>query len=296
MTDFFARFIFLGLCLNLLAGCVSSSSSVLGSFDRILPEKWFDDASADKNAATATQDPYPNLADMPDPPENIDIGQRYQKLKSGLMADRANANYSQQAFIRDKDDVLVLSADGQLVSAQKNVKNRNETPRAVSVDRQPPEPPTLAPIEQRLRANRYAKTPDKVALQTAANTPATQMIAQIFFATGAENLTAADRQVIRQVVDLFQQQSQRRIMVVGHSSKAAREAASKATKMSDQGKQQHDKIALARAKTVARVIRAYGVAAEQIVIHSQGADAPAFEETSQAGIIGNQRAEIFFVN
>ena len=66
--------------------------------------------------------------------------------------------------------------------------------------------------------------------------------------------------------------------------------------MSDQGKQQHDKIALARAKTVARVIRAYGVAAEQIVIHSQGADAPAFEETSQAGIIGNQRAEIFFVN
>ena len=92
---------------------------MLGSFDRILPEKWFDDASADKNAATATQDPYPNLADMPDPPENIDIGQRYQKLKSGLMADRANANYSQQAFIRDKDDVLVLSADGQLVSAQK---------------------------------------------------------------------------------------------------------------------------------------------------------------------------------
>ena len=205
---------------------------------------------------------------MPDPPKILILANDTSNSKvAWLLIEQTPIIASRLSA--DANDVLVLSANGSLVSGAKNGK-----PRTVTIGSNPPAPPNLAPMEQRLEANRNANKGNEE-MQSAAldsSAVAAQMIAQIFFPSGSVNLAEADRQVIRQVVDVFQQQSQKRIMVVGHSSKG--------NAVSDKVKQQNNKIALARANSVARMIRAYGVAADQIVVLSRGADAPAFEETS----------------
>lgn len=118
--------------------------------------------------------------------------------------------------------------------------------------------------------------------------PAGEPVAVIHFEFGSAGLSARDRQVIAQVADLQARQGGF-VRIVGHSSRFT----------ANMPQERHMLVNLEtsaeRAETVARALVREGVPTEVVETTALGASQPMYEEVMPAGLVGNQRVEIYLV-
>ena len=113
----------------------------------------------------------------------------------------------------------------------------------------------------------------------------TKLIATIYFQDGSARLTGRDLDVIDQVGQIYGRGG-RALRVIGHSSASA-------GRDSDRVALLNYKMSLDRATTVAQALMAEGVARSEIQVDARGDREPRYAETSESGVAGNRRAEIY---
>lgn len=113
-----------------------------------------------------------------------------------------------------------------------------------------------------------------------------QRVAVIYFADGSANLSARDRQVLRQVADL-QRRFQGLLRVVGHAS-----SRTNATTITRHNRANFT-VSLARANAVARALMNDGVPGRFIYVGAVSDRQPVYYEVMPTGEAGNRRAEIY---
>ena len=114
-----------------------------------------------------------------------------------------------------------------------------------------------------------------------------KLIANIYFADGATGLTANDRQVIGQVIDIARS-GNNPVRVVGHSSLLTGNAAASA-------QLGNYKISLDRANAVASEFTRQGMPSGAIQVDARGASEPVYEEMTPTAQAYNRRVEIFIL-
>ena len=305
----------LALFLTLGLSACSTTSDML---DAANPVNWFED----DEAAPGASDEYPNLGTVPDRPVEPEVKREYEELRSGLVADTQQAQYS--------DEVLrsqaVPDANLSLIDAKKLADPAPpvEPPVAnstVSVVNTPapsvpvvanntlsaspaPAAEPLAPSVAQLTSQQATQPPASAAgsvspspnVMPSQNTNAQAIsapaalipkrIATIYFADGASSLTDMDKSVVAQVVEIYKQGG-KAIFITGHSSSIAN-----ATDQVQAG-MINFKMSLNRAKAVADSFLAHGIAKSRISVEARGAKNPRYVESNEAGIAGNRRAEIY---
>lgn len=109
----------------------------------------------------------------------------------------------------------------------------------------------------------------------------------VYFTGGVASLDGVDRDVLREVARLYKSHGGT-LRVVGHASSATRET--------DAYKNQvvNLRISTQRAEAVAGELARLGVPRDQMTVAGVSDSEPLYAETTQAGIAGNRRVEIFF--
>ena len=113
-----------------------------------------------------------------------------------------------------------------------------------------------------------------------------QAVGYVYFSNGSSRLSAADRQVLRQVAQL--QQIQGGVLrIIGHASQRTGNM-----EALDQQQVNHD-VSMERATAVARALVEYGVQPILVQVAAAGDDQTLFAESTPAGEAGNRRAEVY---
>lgn len=350
----------LGLPMLLLLGAVAlqACDTTRDVVDAADPTEWFsdDDPEAPEGAphpskpVPGADEDYPKLATVPERPPVPEIKSRFEDLRAGLMADRQNAQYSDEVIRRapppeqnraeaamraleqqpgepptasldsadsageDTSVPTVAPAPSQSSSAAPTPAPGSSSDSAPSASMPPaaesaPPPaaePAPAPAPEPLTGSgqasddpmRPAQPPDSaagMARSAAATSPSAQqdapqagserLIATIYFPGGGAGLTGHDREILRQVAQIFSQGAQT-VRIIGHTSVGTEDGSQQAALVSY-------KASLDRASAVADALADYGVPRDALSIDARGAKQPRYDESTDAGIAANRRAEIF---
>jgi outer membrane protein OmpA-like peptidoglycan-associated protein len=113
-----------------------------------------------------------------------------------------------------------------------------------------------------------------------------QAVGLVYFADGSSGLSAADRDVLRQVAELQRLQGGV-LRIIGHASQH--------TGNLDAQRQEevNRRVSLARAATVARALVDMGVQPILVQVAAAGDDQTLYSESTPAGEAGNRRAEVY---
>lgn len=122
--------------------------------------------------------------------------------------------------------------------------------------------------------------------KTAAGTPIPRSFV-VHFKGGAADVAAADRGLLREVAQIYKS-TNAPLRIVGHASHSTRERDGFGQQVTNL------RISLQRAETVARELTRLGVPADAMTVTGVSDNEPLYDESTQAGIAGNRRAEIFF--
>ena len=122
--------------------------------------------------------------------------------------------------------------------------------------------------------------------KTVAGTPVPGSF-MVHFRDGSTDIAAADRALLREVAQLYKS-TNGSLRIVGHASHSTRERDSYAQQLTN------IRISLQRAESVAGELAKLGVPREVMTVTGVSDNEPLYAETTQAGIAGNRRAEIFF--
>lgn len=301
------------LLVLLLSMGLSACSSTEEILDAANPVNWFE---GDETVPGSDQE-YPNLGAVPDRPIEPEIKREYDELKSGLVADTAQAQYSDQVLRSQavpNANLSLLQAktlpdpqtpvEPPVASAIPTVTATGLTP---SVNALAPTPaPTAEPLTQPSSSGQLAlnppasaaglagastPSPDVMPNQNTNTTPAPaalipKLIATIYFADGSASLTAADKSVVAQVFEIYKQGG-KAIFITGHSSSPANAADQLQAGLIN------FKMSLNRANAVADAFNAHGIPKRNISVEARGSKNPRYVESNAAGIAGNRRAEIY---
>ncbi len=351
----------------LLAGALAACETTDDVIDAANPTGWFSDDEEETTEVEAKPTPgededYPRLATVPEKPPEPEIKSRFEDLRSGLVSDRENAQYSDEAIRRtpppdraraDAAMQALRQPPEEPPTAERVAETAPEAPEAPettdgqgagsepSVPTVAPEvsapssapSPTLAPSDAAAEPGAQpAPEPQPVERQAAAPAPAPEplsggaqaeapqspapppdsaadmarsaddaapppsgqdaplasgerMIATIYFPGGGSALTDHDRDILRQVADIFARGGQN-VRIVGHSSADGGEAGQDKALV-------NYKTSLDRASAVAGALVDYGVPRDALSVDARGAKQLRYAESTQAGIAGNRRAEVF---
>lgn len=300
--------------LALVAGCSSVPNAVN-------PISWYRDLTgASKNdaldndtrnrdnLAAGGQEPYPNLADVPNPPDRARSTLDRDALKKSLIADRSNASYTDQklrAGIAAPGEVVppvpapatgkaapatgtdtAPAAAGPQTEAAPPAESPLVAPTIASAPQgeqpaPPPPPPDLPPSPDAASPNSAANSPAPAATEVAPGkrrsaASSSVQVAAIAFADGSTALTDAERNQLSEIAAM-QRDSGGAIRIIGHAQPTA-------------GANAADRqiatftLALNRAKTVAQVLSNEGVPAQSLVVEAS---------PNHAGDAGSSSAEVF---
>jgi len=345
------------IAVAVLVGACDTTSEIV---DAVNPINLFDDDEEEQVAdkVPGEDEPYPAIGSVPEKPETPAISLEGDIVREGLVADKQNAQYTDQA-IRHADVPKRVTPLPQQVDTLTRVP---QVPPVVSVEdgqtqvqRAPaPDPlpvpvagpvveeasavglvsrdpvtgiadqpvaatalPLVEPLIRRAEPAQPAPAPEpitvdsggveqakapppsaaplaqnQVAAATSTDTATPkpspgelQHVATLYFPQGGSKLTATDRQVVAQVMDLFRAGASR-IRIVGHASKSGVSDPERANLV-------NYKSSLDRATSVAKAFLENGVLQQQIEISAVGATQPRYTEDTPAGIAGNQRTEVF---
>ncbi|MFD2207401.1 OmpA family protein [Kiloniella antarctica] len=309
----------------LLAACSSTP-------DWANPVAWFDSDEPEQptqvtNAENVVPaEGFPNLSSVPGESPQTATGDYKNQVTEGLVADRNNAEYSNQPLTARSTLVpaapppSVPQAPGvapQIPAAPQSAAP--SVPQSVnSVPQQTPQQTTLissqggsvlppafpngAPSygQQQYSGPGY-NTPSWGSPYTQQQTngygqqpygspygaqASGQLVAVIYFAHGSSNLNNQDMQVIRDVASLYGQRGGA-ITVLGHSSSR--------TQLTDalRHQQVNYEISGKRAEAVTRALLNSGVPSGQVLTDAQSDSNPVFHEFMPTGEAGNRRVEIY---
>eukprot|EP00752_Nemacystus_decipiens_P000581 g581.t1 len=347
------------IALALALGACDTTRDVV---DAANPVNWFEDdeteASSqpvDERGPPGAEEDYPALGTTPERPAPPEIKSRFEDLRSGLVADRENARYSDEAVRRTpppdraradaamaalraepSEPPTVAAPTAEAASAPASPAPAESAPAAPAPAPAaaptpspitPPEPaaperasgsagvaaaetPQPAPAPEPLSAGQtdaaqQAATPPDSAAPLAATAAsgsgdgqdagaaargaadAGRLIATIYFPGGGAALTPHDRDILRQVAEIYAQGG-RAVQVVGHSSLDGGDPTQQRSLV-------NYKASLDRASAVAGALAEYGVPRDALSIDARGANQLRYAETTAEGVAGNRRAEVFIV-
>jgi outer membrane protein OmpA-like peptidoglycan-associated protein len=112
-----------------------------------------------------------------------------------------------------------------------------------------------------------------------------RLIATIYFPDGGSALSDHDRDILRQVADIYRKGATS-VRVIGHSSRDGGD-------QSQQKAMVNYKTSLDRASAIAGALVESGVPRDALSVDARGANEPRYAESTRAGVAGNRRAEIF---
>jgi outer membrane protein OmpA-like peptidoglycan-associated protein len=219
--------------------------------------------AGDKEAAqsTATKEDFPNLASVPDAPPPSTPKVEREKLLQGLLADRANAEYSGETL-------------------------GEETANLPPAEPPPPAPPAPEPEPAADSAESAADDEALAAAPEPEPEPAAPPVdfgeprALIYFVGETAALTDHDRAILTDIADMYTRNRSSRVRVVGHAS---------ASEPADAGDGEGG-MALARAEAVAQALMRMGVPANALETATGGAT---YDESQPNGVAANRRVEVF---
>ena len=302
--------------LFLLSGCADVP-------DRADPTDWFTidpvptKVGLTEGQARSQPTGYPNLASVPNQPPGVLSPEARAAAQANLVADRANAVYSDEALTGSTLNRAPIRAN-----AARTPSGAPLAPRIGSdltaAPRVPPAPvrtqvartePVPAPVIQAPAAPSQAapslaarasgepaksplpeiqeESPPVVAASPAAASG--QLVAVIYFGHGSSQLDGKDRAVLRDVATLHRQRGGT-IRVVGHASDHTVATDPIGHDLTD------DEMSLRRANSVAAGLIALGTARDRVRAEARGGKQPVEREITTTGEAGNRRAEIFLEN
>lgn len=273
-----------GLQGILLAGAMSLPLGACGLFESS-PEP------QTVQAEDTSQQPYPNLASVPDKPPPVSPEEIRRRVAEGLAADRTNAQHG-GALTPEGTAQPAASPPGPAVAPPLPTPS---TPPPAGVPEPPPpaaEPPP-APGGSAPKPTTPAPQPTAPAPTTPAPGPATaetapanvQMVAIIFFGHEAARTDARDAAVLAEVAKLHRQYGGA-IRVVGYAS-AQTSAAGPAEQAGNAD------IAAKRAAAVAALLKAQGVAEAALITEARVASGPPPQSQMPSGAAGERRVEVY---
>lgn len=148
-----------------------------------------------------------------------------------------------------------------------------------------PLPPIAAPMPPAAAQTAPAVTRGDSS-KTVAGTPIPRSFV-VHFRGGAADVAAADRALLREVVQIYKS-TNAPLRIVGHASHGTRERDGFGQQVTNL------RISLQRAEAVASELVKLGVPREAMTVTGVSDNEPLYDESTQAGIAGNRRAEIFF--
>lgn len=246
----------------LLAGALAAALLALGGCAAL------DDATQTTEQAAAEQpetvatdgaeEEFPNLAEVPDPPQPQHSPDEREEIMADMTADRANATFSQPL----EEEAPMETAAGTDVFATSLIISGDATTSRQQVAGLP------AP---------------------AGGQGPGQLAAIIFFGHGSSDLDGRDRSVLRDVAAL-QQQRGGKLRLVGHASSRTQNTTP------DEHQLANFDMSLARAEAVQEELLALGVESEVVQAEAVGDAEPVYHEFMPSGEAGNRRVEIFLEN
>jgi outer membrane protein OmpA-like peptidoglycan-associated protein len=269
---------------------------------------------------------FPNLASVPNQPPDVLSPEARMAVQATLVADRANAVYSDETLTgstsigapigapigayagrtpsgappapRIGSDLTAATrvppAAAPTQVAQTQVARTEPVPAPVV---QPPAAPSQSVPSQTARTS---GEPAKSRLpEVQENSPAVvaalpaaaggQLVAVIYFGHGSSELDGKDHAVLRDVVSLHRQRGGT-IRVVGHASSDTGATDPIGHDLTD------DEMSLRRANSVAAGLIALGAARDRVRAEARGGKQPIDNAFTIIGEAGNRRAEIFLEN
>lgn len=116
--------------------------------------------------------------------------------------------------------------------------------------------------------------------------PSGQRLGIIYFGDGSAQLTASDRQVLKQMAAIHRQQGGA-LTVIGHASHAAKASKASAAELVNY------RVSGERADAVARELMRLGVPRDAVRLGAVGDNMPEYDESRKTGEAGNRRVEVF---
>ena len=294
----------------ILTGCSSASElDVFGIFEEDPPmssapgQASLRERGDAASQASRGQQP-PALSSVPARPDTATPPDVRQRVVEGLVADRANARYSDQAVrlqdgsrASERAPATTTAPPPPQVSSvptgqRTQVGSRAGGNAAGPTQIAPPPPlPVPLPVDTGPRPSVQV---DATAINGGSDFPLRarlvtidEQVATIHFGHSSSKLDDRDKSVIAQVASA-QRQNGAEIVVVGHASGRTQQL----------DKVEHElanfRISLARANRVAEQLIAMGVAREKVLVEAFADGSPVYSETMPTGEAGNRRAEIYF--
>ncbi len=239
------------LCL-VLSGCSSDE------------QKSTTESSASAKASEG--ETFPNLASVPDQPPPSTPKVERDKLVQGLLADRANAEYTGESLGEDTTNVAAAEPPPPAPPAPESEAKPAEGGSGEQADASADEP---------------AEQPAPPVPTEVAALPADlgQPTALIYFAGDTADLTDRDRAILTDVVSQYKGERDSRVRVIGHASATEKTAGGEGSDL-----------ALARADVVAKTLIGMGVPANALETSTGGAT---YDESQPTGVAANRRVAIY---
>lgn len=250
-------------------------------------------ARADAAEAAADDAAYPALSSVPDRPA-LSAPSVRQRVVEGLIADRENARYTddaprvvpaskpEAAAPLEPGSVAVSPAGGPRPSQLD--QPAQTAPAADTVVERPPVPPRPGSGDgSLLAADPQVASRPTPAVTGAPAPPLDAPLATIQFADGSTNLDQRDIAILQQVADISNQTGVP-VRVVGHASGGANTPAAQRA---------NQDVSVARARAVANALIALGVPRQMLSFEGRSDLVPLFDEATAAGVAGNRRAEVY---
>ena len=308
------------VCL-ILSGCSTVTDVWDGTTDAIGSLFSSDDEFADE-----TEEGFPDLASVPGEDASTTSAADREAATEGLIADREQAQYTEQVRRREPVDVRPLQNDDGIAQSPPAAAPTAPQPPAETAPRSrpslaerlgaspPPPPPTSAasappppvPSIDSLTALTPPEPAPSSTTVVGGSTGETQLaalpsamstydpslyrvsthISTITFPTGSSRLTAADRRALDDVIRL-RNQYDGAIRVIGHASSRTQNLDPMRHKLVN------FRVSLNRANSVAAALMAKGLPADKLFVGAVSDNEPLYYEVMPSGDAGNQRAEIY---
>ncbi len=217
--------------------------------------------------------PFPRLGEVPGAPPPVADIERRRQLADSLAAERANARYSEQTI------AAARAADGSAPSAPMPPQSA------------PPPPPYEAQSEayESTYQDAFARSAETAMAPPESGRVASTgrvHVAVIYFGSGSSKLSGSDKDVLRQVVQLYRNHGGQ-LRVVGHASGPTGKADIAEQKILNY------RMSEDRAQAVAQELMRLGVRPEQVIVNAVSDTQRIYAEDTPVGEAANRRADIY---
>jgi outer membrane protein OmpA-like peptidoglycan-associated protein len=204
---------------------------------------------------------FPNLASVPDQPPPSTPKVEREKLVQGLLADRANAEYTGENLGEETANVAAAEPPPPALESEATAGDGGSGEQAEAAADESADEPAPVPTE-------VAALPVDLGQPTAL----------IYFAGDTAALTDHDRAILGDVASQYKGERGSRVRVIGHASPTEKSAGGGAD------------LALARADAVAKTLIGMGVPANALETSTGGAT---YDESQPTGVAANRRVAIY---